>query len=281
MMSVSLVGGVAVVTGAARGIGEGMARAAAARGMKLVLADVAAEPLQQVADDLARQGVEAVAAPTDVTDPAALDRLADLAFSRFGEVRLLVNNAGIETLGNTWDLSAAQWDRAVNVNVLGPIQGVRAFAGRMVAAQKPAAIVNVASIAAVSMMPEQTAYILSKHAVLSFSECLYLEMQRAAPMIQVSVVLPGPVATRIFTDAPAASGTGVSRHREVMDQMLGAYGMTPAEAGRTIVEQIEAGEFWIATHPDMLAASARARADYLAGLKRPYLQEDAKGILGG
>ncbi len=274
-------GGVAVITGAARGLGAGIARAAADRAMKLVLADIAEGPLSAFADELTARGCEVLAVPTDVTDPAALDRLAERTYARFGAVRLLVNNAGIETLGYSWELSAEIWERAIRINVLGPIHGVRAFAPRMVAAQSPAYIVNVASIASLGMTPVQTAYIVGKHAVLSFSECLALEMQRKAPMIRVSAALPGPVATRIFEAAPGGdTPASIDRHREIMQGLLADQGLHPDEAGRMIVDQAAQGRFWIATHPEMLQVSAAARAEHLSGLLEPAMKPGTAAILG-
>jgi len=276
----ALNGGVAVITGAARGIGKGIAKAAAARGMKLVLADIAADALAATAKEFEAAGAEVLAVPTDVSDAAALDRLADATYERFGSVRLLVNNAGIEMLGNTWELSAKQWDMAIRINVLGPIHGVRAFGGRMVAAQQPAHILNIASLAAVSIMPVQTSYTASKHAVLSFSECLFLEMNRAAPMIRVSVACPGAVATKIFTDAPVGSNPAtVDHHRAVMEGALAHTGMTPEAAGATIFEQTIAGKFWVATHPELLEEFAKRRGQHLATLSDPALAKEAEAIL--
>jgi short-subunit dehydrogenase len=276
----ALDGGVAVITGAARGIGKWIAKAAAARGMKLVLADIAVDALRATAKEFEAAGVEVLAVPTDVSDAAALDRLADATYERFGSVRLLVNNAGIEMLGNTWELSAKQWDMAIRINVLGPIHGVRAFGGRMVAAQQPAYILNLASLAAVSIMPVQTSYIASKHAVLSFSECLFLEMLRAAPMIRVSVACPGPVATQIFTDAPVGSNPAtVDHHRAVMEGALANTGMTPDAAGETIFAQVIAGKFWVATHPEMLEEFAKRRGQHLSTLAYPELAKEAEAIL--
>lgn len=273
----SLKGGVAVVTGAARGIGEGIARAAASRGMKLVLADIAEDRLHALAAELSAS-VETLAVPTDVADPAAIDRLAAAASDRFGDVRLLVNNAGIEVIGYSWELSTDQWERAIRINALGPIHGVRAFAGRMVAAQKPAFIVNVSSLAALGSTPLTAPYMLTKHAILSFSESLFLEMQRKAPMIRVSAVLPGPVATGIFDDALGAdAGAGVDKHRAIMQHVL-AQGMNAQEAGRMILDQVEAGSFWVTTHPEMMAETARTRADYLAGFKDPSVGRGGEAL---
>lgn len=276
-----LTGGVAVITGAAQGIGAGLARAAATRGMKLVLADIAAEQLNNFAAELTQAGVDVLAVPTDVTDSAALDRLAALTHDRFGDVRLLVNNAGIETVGNTWELTAAQWERIVRINVLGPIHGVRAFGPAMIAAGRPAFIANMSSLGGLSIMPEQTAYIMSKHAVLSFSECLSLEMALAAPEIRVSAILPGPVATGIFTDPPMGSGTPtLGKHRAMMQTMVSEYGMDADTAGALILDQIAAGHFWVSPHPEMLRDTASGRAAHLTALERPILNPALMTVLG-
>jgi NAD(P)-dependent dehydrogenase (short-subunit alcohol dehydrogenase family) len=274
-----LSGGVAVITGAAGGIGAGLARAAASRGMKLVLADIAAAPLFAIGAELQAAGSEVLAVPTDVADPAALDRLAAATFERFGPVRLLVNNAGIESVGNIWEFSAAQWERAIRINVLGPVHGVRAFAPEMVAAGEPAFIANVASLGALGMMAQQTPYIMSKHAILSFTECLSLEMSRAAPAIRISAVLPGPVATKIFADAQEGAAPGAHKHKALMEDLITAYGMPPDQAGKIILAQIAAGQFWVTTHPDMLAAYAEKRAAHLTARATPALTPEAIALL--
>jgi NAD(P)-dependent dehydrogenase (short-subunit alcohol dehydrogenase family) len=277
-----LGGGVAVITGAAGGIGEGLAHVAADLGMRLVLADIAEDRLHKVADELAATGSEVLAVTTDVTNAAALDHLAEAAYERFGEVRLLINNAGIEALGFTWELSADQWNRVIDINILGVIHGARAFAGRMIAAGQPGFIVNVASIGGLSMMPLQTPYILSKHAVLSFSECLYLEMEQVKAPIQVSAVLPGPVATRIFQDAPGGSNPeSIGYHRAAMAAALSEHGMTPTDAGRLILDQVAEGKFWVSPHPEMMQESASRRAAHLAALATPMLTAEGRSLLGG
>ncbi len=269
-MGEHLAGGTAVVTGAAGGIGLGIARAAAAAGMKVVMADIVADKLAEVADDMAGQGHDVLAVPTDVTDPAALDRLARMATEHFGSVRLLVNNAGIEAVGRMWELSAEQWRRTIGINVLGPVNGVRAFAPAMIADGGPAFIANVASIGGLAMAGNQAAYLSSKHAVLSLSECLFLEMQAAAPHIHVSCVLPGPVQTRIFTDAPVGGDPeAAAKFVAHMDTVLASEGVTGDDAGQMIFDQIVEGRFWVTTHPDMLVRAAKARADHLAELTLP------------
>ena len=114
-----------------------------------------------------------------------------------GERALVRRLPGVETLGFIWEIPPAVWEKTLAINIHGVIHGVRAFAPRMLAAGKPAWIANTSSVGGLGMMPVQAAYILSKHAVLSFSECLRLEMLVKKAPITVSAILPGPVATRI------------------------------------------------------------------------------------
>ena len=131
------------------------------------------------------------------------------------------------------------------------------------------------------MMPIQTSYMMSKHAILSFSECLYLEMQLKKANVQVSAVLPGPVATRIFADAKGTDDPMIAHHRESMRQFLEAQGITPVEAAKRIFTQIAAGEFWVSTHPEITRMMADGRVRYLTGLNKPALNEDMLATLNG
>jgi len=270
-------GSTAVVTGAGSGIGEGIARVAASLGMNVVLADVERDRIERVAADIEAPGVAALPVVTDVTDIAALEHLADAAYDRFGEVRLAVNNAGIETIGFSWEIPDETWDRLLSINVRGVVHGSRIFARRMLESGKPGYIANVASIGALGMMPTQAPYMMSKHAVLSFTECLFLEMQIKRAPIQVSAVLPAQVSTRIFEDAPADRESGfVERQREMMHAMITQIGVTPEQAGQSILNGIAAGEFWVSTHPETTAELAQRRAEYLAALAMPALAEQAR-----
>jgi short-subunit dehydrogenase len=274
----TLRNGVAVVTGAGSGIGEALARKAAAIGMKVVLADIDVSRIDRVATAIAEAGGTALAIQTDVADPTALERLAAQTHAAFGDVRLLVNNAGVETMGLVWDIPAELWERTFRINVLGVVSGVRAFAPRMLERGAPAYIANVASVGGLSIFPVETPYICSKHAVLSYTEGLYLEMQMQNAPIHVSAVMPGPVATAIFDDAKGA-GPAQHHHRAAMKDML-AEGMDPAEAAERILTGIAAGAFWVSTHPEMTLATARMRAEYLANLALPGLAETAREISG-
>lgn len=273
-------GGVAVITGAGSGIGEGLARLAAQQGMRVVLADVAMERAEKVVEDIRAGGAEALAVHTDVSEPEALDRLAAITHETFGDVTLLVNNAGIETLGFCWELPAAVWEKTLNINIHGAIHGVRAFAPRMLEAGKRAWIANTTSIGGLGMMPIQTSYVLSKHAILSFSECLYLEMQVKKAPIQVSAILPGPVATRIFEDSKTGEDPVNAHHREIMRNMLKADGISGYEAAERILPQLAAGKFWVSTHPEITAEFAANRARHLSSQSDPMLPPEVLAGLG-
>lgn len=276
----ALRGGVAVITGAASGIGEGLARYAAEIGMKLVIADINEERLKAVADDIRSSGGEVLVVPTDVSDVAAVENLADQAFAHYGEVRLLINNAGIETLGFIWEIPADAWDKTLKINIHGAVHGVRAFAPRMLASGKPGFIANTASTGGLGIMPVQTSYIMSKHAMIAFSECLAMEMQVKQAPIQVSAILPGPVATRIFEESKGNEDPVSAYHREAMKAMLKEQGMTGYEAARQILPQIAAGEFWVSTHPEVTKGFAANRADHLANLRKPTLAPELSALLG-
>jgi NAD(P)-dependent dehydrogenase (short-subunit alcohol dehydrogenase family) len=275
----TLSGGVAVITGAGSGIGEGLARHAAELGMKVVLADIAQDRIETVAADIIAAGGSALPVVTDVSNPDQLDALADKTYERYGEVKLLINNAGIETLGLSWEIPAATWEKTLNINIHGVIHGVRAFVPRMIAAGETAYIANTSSIGGLGMMPVQTSYILSKHAVLSFSECLYLEMQLKQLPIHVSAVLPGPVATRIFEDSQGPGDAMSAHHQAMMAGMLAVSGMSSLEAARLILPQIAAGEFWVSTHPEMTSEFANNRARHLAALATPELPPEVLASL--
>jgi NAD(P)-dependent dehydrogenase (short-subunit alcohol dehydrogenase family) len=273
-------GGVAVITGAGSGIGAGLAKHCAELGMRVVLADIALDRAEAVAEDIRVAGGEALAVHTDVSVPEALDMLAAITRERFGDVTLLVNNAGIETLGFAWELPALLWEKTLQVNIHGVIHGVRAFVPGMLAAGKRAWIANTSSIGGLGMMPIQTSYIVSKHAILSFSECLRLEMQLQKAPIAVCAILPGPVSTRIFEDSQTGAAPDNERHRQLMHSMLAADGISGYEAARRILPQVAEGQFWVSTHPDMTREFAQQRAQYLSTLATPQMPLEVLQAMG-
>ncbi|KAM5353393.1 hypothetical protein ACJ41O_000043 [Fusarium nematophilum] len=165
-------GGVAVITGAGGGLGSGLARHAASLGMTVIVADIAFDRAKEVASSITATGGRAEAISVDVSRPEELDRLSDHVFAQYGSVRLLINNAGIETLGSCWEVSATRWEATLNVNIHGVVHGVRAFLPRMIASGDECWIANTSSAGAFATIPGQSAYIMTKHALQAFTEAL-------------------------------------------------------------------------------------------------------------
>jgi len=274
-------GGVAVITGAGSGIGAGLARRAAELGMKVAVADIASDRAETVAAEIRAQGGEALPLRVDVSLPEEVERLAERVHATWGDVRLLINNAGIETIGHIWEIPGPRWKKTLDINILGVVHGVRAFIPRMLAKGEPAYIANVASVGGFGQMPLQTAYIMSKHAVQSFTECLALEVELTGKPVHVSSVIPGMVKTNIFAPTTPAEGenAAATQHRKVMREMMAAYGMDLEPACQSILEQIAAGAFWVSTHPQMTDEIVTHRIQFLSQRGKPVLAAGARAIL--
>ena len=279
-------GGVAVITGAGAGIGAGLAREAGRIGMTVIVSDISPARAANVAGDINKAGGVAHAVPTDVRDHEAVEALAAFVEKKFGHVRLLINNAGIEMLGLIWELTPAQWQSAMDINVNGIFYGARAFIPRMIDAVRRgrrAAIANLSSVGGVGTSPMMAPYIVSKHAVLAFTECLSLDMELAGIPIDISVITPGMVRTSIFEDAPISGGETTAlaeRYRVAMRDYMASEGMEVGAAARFIFDQLAARSFWISTQPEMTESFATARAEYLRTRARPALNSRMRELLG-
>lgn len=263
-------GGLAVITGAGSGIGAGLARRAAALGMRVVLADIDLDAAQGVAAQLTAQGADAWAEHVDVRDSDSVDGLAERTYAR-GPVDLLISNAGVEHVGYAWEMSEESWRRTWEINVGGVFHGVRSFIPRMIRAGRPARVWNVASIGAISGMPMQSAYIAGKHAVLGFTESLRMDLLEAGHDIDVAAILPAPVASRIFEHADLTTGQDAEtaeRVRVHMTELL-AGGQTPDAAAAQIFRQGASGEFYILPDEAFGEERMRIRADRLRDREAP------------
>jgi NAD(P)-dependent dehydrogenase (short-subunit alcohol dehydrogenase family) len=194
-------GRVAVITGAASGIGLASAHRFAEAGMHVVLADVEAEALDAAEAALKAKGGGVLAVATDVSSEAAVGRLADAAFNTFGNVHVLFNNAGVAATAATlraraWEGTLADWDWTFGVNFTGVLYGVRAFVPRMLANGDEGHIVNTASMA--GLLTGANPYNVSKHAVVCLTEGLYRDLREMGARLSASVVCPGLVNTRIL-----------------------------------------------------------------------------------
>ncbi|RJO75159.1 SDR family NAD(P)-dependent oxidoreductase [Nocardia panacis] len=283
-------GQVAVVTGAAHGIGLAIASALHARGVRVVLADIEADALAQAAAQL---GEETLAVPTDVADPDQVNALAAATLARFGRVDLVFNNAGTGTGGPMWDLDPEQWQRVWSINVGGVVNGIRAFVPHLISAGR-GHIVNTASIAGVTTGPFNAPYTASKHAVVALSEALHGELSVMAPGIGVTVVCPGPVDTRmlrgitdissdIVDDAALRKGQGwlgdmtdeqwgrFSPGLEVIVKMAAAM-ISPERAATIVLDAVENDRMFVTTHPEWAQAARQRMEDIAAELGKPNPQ---------
>ena len=257
---------VAVITGAAAGIGAALAREAAKRGFDLALAD--RDPIGPP------DGSNALVWQLDVADPEAMDAFAGAVFERFGRVDCLFNNAGLMRPGRSWDQPRKHWDLVMNVNLGGVINGVRAFTQKMIDSGRPCRIVNTASLAGLIASPGFGAYGISKHAVVALSETLSMDLAAAETNVSVSVVCPGGIATDIMKSAlHALDGTAETQAdaratTASMVDSIAVAGATPDTAAKEIFDSIDAGDFWILPNA-MLGDAIEQRAASIASRKAP------------
>lgn len=269
-------GGVAVVTGAGAGIGAGLARHAATLGMTVVLADVDAQAIASLREELRAQGVTAVDAVCDVRDSEAVEQLAEKTYQDVGPVRLLVNNAGVEQFGYLWDTPVENWNRVVDINITGVFHGVRAFLPKMLASRDPTWVWNLSSIGGVLTAPLQAPYITSKHAVLALTECLQLEVQLAGhdDHVHVQAVLPGAVASNIFESAGGVADGDVEAAESQRSAMLDikAEAMDALAAAEAVFDQAAEGRFYLLTQPEYVGSAMAERAEVLVSQRAPALR---------
>ncbi len=197
---------VAVITGAASGFGKAFAEKAAELGMRLVLADIQADALEAVVNELRARGAQVIGLRTDVSQAEQVQALADAAMAEFGAVHLLFNNAGVLVGGLIWENSEKDWDWVLGVNVRSVIHGVRIFTPIMLEAASAdpdyeGHIVNTASMAGLLNAPTLGVYNLSKHAVMSLSETLYHDLALVSEQVHCSVLCPYFVPTAISQSA--------------------------------------------------------------------------------
>ena len=270
-----LKGKVAVVTGAASGIGLAMAQRFAREGMKLVLADIQEKPLAEAREAIAKGGAEAIAVTCDVSRWEAVDALAARAFEAFGGAHVVCNNAGVGVGGMTWEMTQAEWEWVLGVNLWSVVHGVRAFVPRMIA-QGEGHVVNTASVAGLLAPPGMSAYCATKHAVVAISECLHQDLAVTGNLakVKVSVLCPAWVKTNIADSdrnrpaAAARKGGAPSPQEQMMGAMIRtavAGGIPPEEVASQVLSAIHEERFWILTHPKIGKAIERRTRGILEG----------------
>lgn len=262
-------GPVAVITGAASGIGRGLAEHAATLGMRLVLADRDAAGLQGLCDELKARGVQAIACATDVGDVKQVERLRDQAVEHFGGVDLLFNNAGVMQTGFSWEINEAQWQRMLDVNLNGVINGIRSFVPLLLSQGRPAHVINTASLAGLVSSPLMAPYNVTKQAVVALSETLHYELAMIGAPVSVSVLCPGPVASEIMASNQVVDTAG-SDFSQLLDSTI-RQGMTPAELAVQVFAAVAEKRFWILPHKGFKPALER-RVQSILGETNPQFQ---------
>lgn len=263
----------AVVTGAASGIGKGMAQRFAKEGMKVVMADVEKEALANAETELKKDGGQVSSFLCDVSDPKQVEGLAKHARETFGAVDILCNNAGVSSGGLLWDTPLDEWKWVIGVNLWGVIHGIHYFVPDMIKQGTPGHVVNTSSILGLVVGPFLGVYQTTKHAVLGVSETLHHELNMMQSKIKVSVLCPAAVNTKIAEagrNRPAALG-GASKGAGILagagTTML-ANGMSPEKIADQVFDAIQNEKFFILTHPEMDEA-IRTRWDNVVNRKNP------------
>ncbi|MCB0978017.1 MAG: SDR family NAD(P)-dependent oxidoreductase [Acidimicrobiales bacterium] len=248
-----LNGKVAVVTGGASGIGLAMAKAFAAAGSSVVIADIETEPLRAAETQI---GGEVLAVQCDVSDPSAVDDLRDAAVERFGTVHVVCNNAGVSAGGQVWTHTPDDWNWVLGVNLLGVVNGIRSFVPLFIE-QGEGHVVNTASIAGLTSPPFMGVYNVTKHGVVTLSETLFGDLNLSGVTgVGVSVLCPGWVRTRIHEadrNRPEGNDRGGAIADEGMREVIAGLisgGLDPDDVAAMVLDAVRTRRFYILTHPD-------------------------------
>jgi NAD(P)-dependent dehydrogenase (short-subunit alcohol dehydrogenase family) len=268
----SLQNKVAVITGAASGLGREFARLAARERMRVALADVQRDALGVVVNDLKRTGAVVISDVIDVAQSAQVQRFAEHAFSAFGNVHLVINNAGVGGGGYIWENTARDWQWVMGVNLMGVVHGVQHFVPRMLEASKRGEaghIVNTASVAGWLTAPLMGVYNVSKHAVVALSETLYHDLRMAQSSIGVSVLCPAFVPTGIaashrYRPAELLNADTLTASQRVAqsatEKAVASGKITAEQIAQLTFDAVRENRFYVFTHSQILPA-VRARFD--------------------
>ena len=283
-----LKGRTAAVTGAGSGIGRELALACAREGMGVMLADIDEAGMRGTAAAIEALGARAESIRCDVSNPLEVETLAARAWERFGAVHLLFNNAGVAVAGPAWTATLEDWKWTLGINLMGVVHGVRSFVPRMLAQGGECHVVNTASVAGLVDIPGSAVYCVSKHGVVSLSECLYHDLRVAKASIGVSVLCPAYVNTGIGDSARnrpsdlAATNPLAAPYEEAVRQALLHGKISAADVARVALEAVKAGRFYILTHEKIKGAIEARMRDILEAraptdVSRPVPGTGARG----
>ncbi len=237
-----------LVTGAGSGIGRATALAFAKHGARLIVTDVAPAPLETLRVQIEALGTTCTSYTVDVSDEAAMKRLADEVHAAVGPLDVLVNNAGIAFLGPFLQSDLAHWPRILNVNVMGVVHGCYFFIPHMIAAGGARQVVIVASAAANYPPPSVAAYATSKFGVFGFAEVLKMEL--AETSVRVTTVCPGVINTAIVQPSPSSVSPAVGAEQQArLQAYYRDHGVSPDVVAKDIVKAVRRGTDVLMTGP--------------------------------
>lgn len=254
---------VAVITGAANGIGRGIAERCVREGMKVVLAGINEANLRKAEAELKASGGTVVSVRTDVAKRSDVELLASKALDTFGAVHLLVNNAGVGAGLSPWEATWNDWEWVIGVNLWGVIHGVKIFTPLMLAQNTECHIVNTASFVGLMAGYYSAPYAVTKHAIVALSECLYVALEQRKAPVKVSVLCTGNVKTNIASaernrpveleNGPVKMPPQGQAFRELMKAVKTGIetGMSPLKVADKVFEAIKKERFYILTHPEL------------------------------
>lgn len=249
---------VAVITGAASGIGRGLAKACADREIKISLADINEKALRRTEKLLKKNGADVISILTDVSNAKDVEFLAQKTLDEYGKIHLLFNNAGIGRAGLSWENTVEDWEMVLGVNLWGVIYGIQTFVPIMLKQNIECYIVNTSSIEGIiSRGLGGATYGVSKHGIICLSERLALELEQQEAKVKVSVLCPGFVNTNIFltglSQLKDPSQYMVDPKLEELKQLLKQFleaspPQSPDEVAEVTFQAIEEDKFYIFTH---------------------------------
>jgi NAD(P)-dependent dehydrogenase (short-subunit alcohol dehydrogenase family) len=249
----------AIVTGAASGIGLGIAKALARAGANIVLADLRPDALVAARNAIETIGARAATVTVDVSDAASVEAAGKAALDTFGALHIAVNNAGVAMHGTPLEnVTIQEWDWVIGVNIKGVINGIRTFVPMIRAHGQGGHVVNTGSVSSLFVREgrNQGAYAMTKYAVLALSEALEQELQGSG--IGVSVLCPGGVNTAIFDSAATRpdrfGGTYQRPEQEALKSAFATGALDPDTVGRRVLQAIQDNEFYVLTHTNERAA---------------------------
>ena len=265
---------VAVITGAASGIGRAIAGALAARGAHIVAVDLNNDGIQALAGPLSDQGATVLPQRADVSDPVAFDGIRDAALRRFGRVDVVVNNVGVLTNGLPEDIPVTEWQRILDINLMSVVRSNAAFLPLLLD-QGSGHLVNTASFAGLfTYSYDRMPYAATKAAIVQISEALAIYLRPRN--IGVTLLCPGPVLTNIAAAVPTFGAGAPLRIPGEQFELL-----DPAPVGELVADAILRNRFFVPTHPHVVEELRRRVDDWDAYIDYQVSREPRKADTDG